>query len=149
MAVQAINSCAEVVPTLKSEVDLSKILNIRGFFLDKVLTMDANFVDVSKSLFVGTRVLPEWQGHYDQTGFFLPLSDKSECLLATFQQQDTLWLCTLLQYVPWDKDKAYRLDYCCFCSPYCSRESSVALKQLVTSCTVRMLHTTYHCKHGP
>ncbi len=44
---QAINKSAEIIPTLKSEVDLDRIINIRGFSLEKVLQMDPNFLDVS------------------------------------------------------------------------------------------------------
>ena len=44
---QAINASAEVIPTLKSEVHLNKILGIKGFSLEKVLNMDPNFLDVS------------------------------------------------------------------------------------------------------
>jgi G3E family GTPase len=47
MFLQAINATAEIIPTIKSDVDLSKIINIQGFSLEKVLKMDPNFLDVS------------------------------------------------------------------------------------------------------
>lgn len=44
---QAINAEAEIIHTTKSDVDLTKIINIQGFSLEKVLEMDPNFLDVS------------------------------------------------------------------------------------------------------
>lgn len=55
---QAINSSAEVIPTLKSEVDHNKILDVKGFSLDKVLKMDPQFLDVSNLLSLGSCALP-------------------------------------------------------------------------------------------
>ncbi len=45
-AMQAINASVEVISTVKCNVDLDKIINIRGFQLEKVLEMDPNFLDV-------------------------------------------------------------------------------------------------------
>ena len=47
LILQAINASAQILPTVKSKVDLSKIINIQGFSLEKVLQMDPNFLDVS------------------------------------------------------------------------------------------------------
>ena len=49
-AMQAINASAEVINTVKCNVDLDKIINIKGFQLEKVLEMDPNFLDVRTCL---------------------------------------------------------------------------------------------------
>ncbi len=46
-ALQGINATVEIIETVKSTVDLDKIINIKGFQLEKVLEMDPNFLDVS------------------------------------------------------------------------------------------------------
>lgn len=51
---QGINASVEVINTVKCNVDLDKIINIKSFQLEKVLEMDPNFLDVSASLFAAT-----------------------------------------------------------------------------------------------
>ena len=47
---QGINASVEVINTVKCNVDLDKIINIKGFQLEKVLELDPNFLDVCLSL---------------------------------------------------------------------------------------------------
>ncbi len=50
---QGINATVEIIETVKSKVDLDKIINIKGFQLEKVLEIDPNFLDVSVCPSVG------------------------------------------------------------------------------------------------
>merc|ERR550534_2626221 len=47
--IRSINSFAKIIPTTQSRVDLSKILNIRAFSLEKLLEKDANFLELDES----------------------------------------------------------------------------------------------------
>lgn len=59
---QGINATVEIIETVKSKVDLDKIINIKGFQLEKVLEMDPNFLDVSA--FPSAKyALPRWASH--------------------------------------------------------------------------------------
>lgn len=55
---QGINASVEVINTVKCNVDLDKIINIKGFQLEKVLELDPNFLDVSASLCAKNYFLP-------------------------------------------------------------------------------------------
>ncbi|CAL8469947.1 g9489 [Coccomyxa elongata] len=43
--IKGINATVEIIETVKSKVDLDKIINIKGFQLEKVLEMDPKFLD--------------------------------------------------------------------------------------------------------
>ncbi|BDA43962.1 COBW domain-containing protein 1 [Coccomyxa sp. Obi] len=43
--IKGINATVDIIETVKSKVDLDKIINIKGFQLEKVLEMDPNFLD--------------------------------------------------------------------------------------------------------
>ncbi|EIE25747.1 cobW-domain-containing protein [Coccomyxa subellipsoidea C-169] len=64
--IKAINASAEVINTVKCNVDLDKIINIKGFQLEKVLEMDPNFLDHKhddRVTSVGFEVEGECEGH--------------------------------------------------------------------------------------
>lgn len=56
---QGINASVEVINTVKCDVDLDKIINIKGFQLEKVLKLDPNFLDVCASLCARNHLLPD------------------------------------------------------------------------------------------
>jgi len=47
--IRSINAFAKIIPTTQSKVDLSKILNIRAFSLEKLLERDADFLKEDES----------------------------------------------------------------------------------------------------
>merc|ERR550534_3435755 len=47
--IRSINSFAKIIPTTQSKVDLSKILNIRAFSLEKLLEKDSGFLNEDES----------------------------------------------------------------------------------------------------
>merc|ERR1711920_818377 len=47
--IRSINSFAKIIPTTQSQVDLSKILNIRAFSLEKLLEKDSEFLKHDES----------------------------------------------------------------------------------------------------
>jgi len=47
--IRSINSFAKIIPTTQSKVDLSKILNIRAFSLEKLLEKDSDFLKEDES----------------------------------------------------------------------------------------------------
>jgi len=47
--IRSINSFAKIIPTTQSQVDLSKILNIRAFSLEKLLEKDSEFLKQDES----------------------------------------------------------------------------------------------------
>ena len=47
IVVQGINATVEIIPTIKCQVDLGKVLGIRSFNLEKVLEMDPAFLQVA------------------------------------------------------------------------------------------------------
>ena len=44
---QGINSTVEIIPTVKCEVDLNKVLDIRSFNMEKILEMDPGFLQAT------------------------------------------------------------------------------------------------------